>query len=94
MCVYAERDIKYSSREIAEGLPYMKSNNVPPCLWSYGYHLTLYYDNDDDYQLKFFESITKFEVEKYGSNEYTMDRLITQIEKGKHDVASNLTPEQ
>ena len=82
MCAEAERITQFSSREMAEGLPWMKSNNIPPCLWSYGCHMTTYYDSTDDWQLELFEEKAKFEIEQTGANEYTIDRIITQLESG------------
>ena len=86
MCYDAESWAKFSSREMFEGLPWMKSNNIPPCLWSYGCLLKFDLEKQDeklkDGKLKIFEEEIKFEIEKSGANEYTMDRVITQIEKG------------
>jgi len=88
LCAQAERGIHYSSREIVEGLPWMKLNNIPPCLWSYGYHLTTYYDEDDS-EFKFFQSLAKLEVQQSGANEFTMDRVISLIEKNGRDLPSS-----
>ena len=74
------------SRGYLEG---MKSNNIPPCLWSYGCLLKLDFDRQDKKQLKIFEEEIKFESEKSGANEYTMARVITQIEKGGRLLPKN-----
>jgi len=86
MCAEAERAIQYSSREIFEGLPWMKSNNIPPCLWSYGYYLT-HYQDDGGYEVKSMESMIKFEVEKSGATEFTMDLVMGQLEIAGPDLS-------
>ena len=82
MCAEAEHITQFSSREMVEGLPWMKSNNIPPCLWSYGYHMTTYWDSTDVWQLELMEEKAKCEIEQTGVNEYTLDRIITQIQNG------------
>ena len=93
MCAEAERITQFSSREMVEGLPWMKSNNIPPCLWSYGCIFTTFYS----WQLELYEKRVKFEIEQTGANEYTMDRVITQLDCSRKNFPSNffdLDPEK